>query len=415
MMEPDLHDLDPDDVRAEYDRRGLDRLSDARLIDAAAALIGRPKRDEAQSFVLHAPLELLARAALLQHVSDGVRHDARVRIVWLAATYSATGPDARVPSTDSFDDAAGALDALRSSVRAGDLERAWAAGGWLGRSLDAAPLIHLVADDVLPSLAAAAHGPIFLHHLGRAAARSPLAGALFGNLARELARHPTWTLTWMDRVSRRSGDLRGALATAPVLGVPGSSFIRPLMDQAESSGLAAEVVGASIGRDTDLHAATRILLRIATASMLLDDVDHAAYGWSHCLTIPQAVASVAVHVPEPDRALAVAATHVLGFRAAIGSAPLEEVAAGTLGTDARLPTQRPRDPEIQAVVDHAAVHPDAHLAKYTVACLDAARTDPDGAAQHLAAAVHLDRWWREQPAGPDPLLGTVEAPMRPAS
>jgi hypothetical protein len=159
----------------------------------------------------------------------------------------------------------------------------------------------------------------------------------------------------------------------------------------------------------DVRRATADLLRVATASMLLDTPEHAPYGWSHCLTIPQATASIAPLLGAPDRALAVAATHIVGFRAGLGSAPLRELARGRLSTEGTLPIAGPDTDELQAVIDHAAVHPDAHLAKYVVACLDAARTDPDAAGQHLAAAVHLDRWWISQPVTDDPVLATAPA------
>lgn len=50
---------------ATYDRLGLGAWTDAQLIAAVAAVVSRPKVAPATSFVLHAPLELLARALLL--------------------------------------------------------------------------------------------------------------------------------------------------------------------------------------------------------------------------------------------------------------------------------------------------------------------------------------------------------------
>ena len=403
-----LHGIDPAAVRHEYQDRRLGDLPDARLVEAAAAIIARPKVDAPDSFVLHAPLELLARGALLTHVSPGARLDAGLRIVWLAATYDAAGPSTDVVP-GAHHDADGAIDLLLASIAAGDLDTAGAVGAWLGRNLDATDLSRAVGDGVVASLAAAAHGAIYLHLLPRCAPRSPLAGALFGNLARELARNPAWALTWMDETDRADGDLVAALAGTPVLGRPGSDFIHPLMDQAERSGLAADIVGPAVGPDVDARRATVDLLRVATASMLLETPEYAPYGWSHCLTIPQATASIAPLLRAPDRALAVAATHIVGFRAGLGSAPLRELARGRLSTDGTLPIAGPDADELQAVIDHAAVHPDAHLAKYVVACLDAARTDPDAAGQHLAAAVHLDRWWIGQPVTDDPVLATTPA------
>jgi hypothetical protein len=47
----------------------------------------------------------------------------------------------------------------------------------------------------------------------------------------------------------------------------------------------------------------------------------------------------------------------------------------------------------------AGAHSDAHLAKYTVACGDAARRDPEAEPVYLAAATTLAAWWRR--AGTD--------------
>jgi hypothetical protein len=44
----------------------------------------------------------------------------------------------------------------------------------------------------------------------------------------------------------------------------------------------------------------------------------------------------------------------------------------------------------------AAVHADAHLAKYTMACLIAAARGPDNARLYLAAAAYLGAWWDVQ-------------------
>ena len=41
----------------------------------------------------------------------------------------------------------------------------------------------------------------------------------------------------------------------------------------------------------------------------------------------------------------------------------------------------------------AAVHHDAHLVKYTLACLDAAAADPPERRLYVAAAASLVAWW----------------------
>ncbi len=54
----------------------------------------------------------------------------------------------------------------------------------------------------------------------------------------------------------------------------------------------------------------------------------------------------------------------------------------------------------QVIVDHAATHHDAHLAKYTVAAYHAARLDPDAAHLFGAASAYLAAWWHHHDNNP---------------
>jgi hypothetical protein len=64
------------------------------------------------------------------------------------------------------------------------------------------------------------------------------------------------------------------------------------------------------------------VLRAAAWSMLLEPGDHSSYGWTHCLSLPQAVLAVAPFTRDPGRALAIAATYVVGFRTSLARRPL---------------------------------------------------------------------------------------------
>src|SRR3954452_14816911 len=78
--------------------------TDAELVASCATVIDIPKASAPDSFVLHAPLELLARALLLDYVSDGGRPLPRARLQWLAEKYEAAGPSADpVPLPTSID------------------------------------------------------------------------------------------------------------------------------------------------------------------------------------------------------------------------------------------------------------------------------------------------------------------------
>src|SRR5205814_1989880 len=119
---------------------------------------------------------------------------------------------------------------------------------------------------------------------------------------------------------------------------------------------------------------------------------------------------------DPLRAIAVAATHVVGFRAALGQATVtDRYEPEPVGVDALEALDAP--PEIAAAAVHhaspgeaesiitelatrAALHPDAHLVKYTLACFDAAHADPDHQRLFLAAAAYLHGWWAQAAAKP---------------
>lgn len=403
--------VDVADVPAAYHRVGLDRLSDHELLDAAATVLSHPRAGPPDSFVLHAPLELLARWALLPLVEPSRREAARQRIVWLAATYAQSDAPAGRVAPGAFDDLESAAARLTAAIAAGDLDDSEAAAAWLGRHADATDIARLVGDAVGPSLAAAAHAGIFLHLLPRVAPRSPLAASMLRAPARELARHPDWTIRWIDDFAAPSGpdgagaDLAGALAATPRADPPAGGSIHALVTCVDESGVAAEVVGAvteAVTSPRDVRAATRQISRVAAWSMLQDDPAKAPYGWSHCLTIPQGVAGLAACSTDPRRIVRIAATHVAAFRASLSTGPIS-------------PSTPAPAASVTSLATHAAIHPDAHLAKYTVACLEASRYDPEMASTYLAAAAHLSGWWIDHPVSDDPILDVATAGAGPVA
>jgi hypothetical protein len=195
---------------------------------------------------------------------------------------------------------------------------------------------------------------------------------------------------------------------------PGDTpFIYPVMSRVDEGGIAAEQLAAVTGAG-DIEARAHAVLRAAAWSMLLEPGDHSPYGWSHCLTMPQAVLGLA-GAADPSTALAVASTYVVGFRSALAVNPLEPVFPTE---DPRLPLREAIDagPRVAAaavwhlpdpasadvigeLVTRASVQRDAHLVKYTLACLDAAATDRAHARLYLAAAAQLSGWWAEMTNG----------------
>ena len=397
--------------------QSIDQMSDADLVSAVAATVRRPRREPADSFVLHAPLELAARAALLPRVTPDARPAARRQIAAIAPRYESFGPGVAEPKAIDFDSAEDAATRLGEAVAAGDLDDVDAVAQWLGRRTSASEIRALLADLIVPSLAAAAHGTIFLFQLPRISPRGELTVELLRPLARELARQPEWRLRrFEDRPSdgpQSAETLFAALQATPRLGVPGSDFIYPLMSQVERTGVAEALLALPTG-NVDFDAGARVILRAAALSMLQESGEHAPYGWSHCLTLPQAALGVAPWCADPTIALAVAATYVVGFRAALAHAPLDGRYAPPVPRADLVTALEDAPEEAAAAVWHApsdrmagiattlasraAVHRDAHLVKYTLACLDAAAWDRDSALLYLSAAAALHGWWAEADA-----------------
>jgi hypothetical protein len=381
-----------------------DTFSDRDLVAAVMDVLTSPPAAEADSFVLHAPLELRARAELLPSVDPARRDEARRRISDIAAEWASRTPHVPMPSERP-------TASLFDAIAGGDEDDADRALVDLAAHRTIDEFVATASDALLPHLGGAGHLAIFLAQLTGWPRASRAAIAAGRALVRDLAQHPDWAITWVDRPAPLPGgptpSFVDVLADAPSAGDPGSNFIYPTMHLVDANGMAAELLAAPAAT-IPLDDARRQLLRIAAMSMLHDDPDHAPYGWSHCLTMPQGALAVAPHTSDPRRAIAVAATYVLGFRATLSIAGVDlDWEPARVGSDRRLldaeaddavalawHTEHPRHVE-RELATYAATHQDAHLAKYTLACLHAAHDDPDGAPLYRAAAARLAIWWRD--------------------
>jgi hypothetical protein len=404
-----LEDPRPGDA---WERCALAQASDRALVEAVAEAIAPPKLTPSSSFVLHAPMELVARARLLSLAPPAARAKGRRRIAQIATRYALSGPEIG-PTRRSYADQATALTALTAAISDGDAAEADGALAWLLARSTCPALIAGMADVVIPALGAAAHAPILLAMFLRSPAMGQAYGALLRAPVRFLALQGAARLTWPSNAPLSSGtaggDLADALLSPPHVDSP-SLFIAPTMLAVEAGGFAERLLAAPT-HDLPLEDAERALLRIAAWSMLQDGPRHAPYGWTHCLTMPQGVLTLALVAKNRRAAIRVAATHVLGFRATLGTAELDPgrlprrpTGAGPAQTDAaeaasiafHAPTEGIGALRT-ALVGRAVVHGDAHLAKYTLACLDAAARDPEAAPLYLAGAAYLGAWWEDNP------------------
>ena len=167
------------------------------------------------SFTLHAPLELLARTALLSYVEDDARAASRDRLARLGHAYSEAGEEVGEPGARAYDDLAyrGRTPAGRGRRRRASTTPTRPRRGWpSGPRPSSSPLA--LADDVIPRLSAAGHGSILLYLLPAWRPRSRAAARPLRGLVRELARHPDWGLTWHRDRTRPAETEGGDLITA---------------------------------------------------------------------------------------------------------------------------------------------------------------------------------------------------------
>ena len=294
----------------------------------------------------------------------------------------------------------------------------------LGRRATPDELGRLLAEPVAASLAAAAHGSILL------------VPAAPGGAARRAHRHGP------ARPGPRAGPHTptGACAgsrtpTSPIAGTPpGRCPARRA--RARAAGQHLHPPGHEPGRgeragrracwpDVLVRATwtppRRDLARVAAWSMLQEPTDHAPYGWSHCLTMPQAVLALAGQGRRPRRDRRGGGRHPRRRASAPPSARCPSTAGGRPSarppaTSPRPSSRRPGPRRGRGVArprptsptsspswpPGPSLHHDAHLVKYTLACLDAAADDPDQRRLYLASAAYLSAWWAAQP--PDGFL-----------
>lgn len=410
-MSPTVADA-PDGID-EWSKDPLSTLSDAALVEAVAAAITPPKRDADSSFLTHAPLELAARAALLPMVSPKAREQGRRRIAAIAAQYAREGDEIDA-LTRAFDDAAAAVAALKSAIREGDVATTDAALVYLGPRASPLALRRKIAADVMPMLGAAGHLPIFLAEAPRLEARLPSVNSLLRSPMRKLVRNAQFRLTWHEKATSggvrrdQGGALFEALRAPPFVHSP-SVYIAPTMLAVEAGGYAERLL-ADVTDGLSVEAATHAILRAGALAMMQDDANHAPYGWSHALTMPQGVLSCADAVEDKAALVRIAATHALGFRATFGRTrlvdapppkPKSDAYVGVAPVEAAGAVYHASEGDWLMIrttlASRAATHRDAHLAKYTLACFDAAARDPAAARLFYAAAAYLGAWWDAHP------------------
>jgi hypothetical protein len=422
----DLTGLDPKNLVDQVRARDLDALSDAELYRAVGAIVSRPAENGMTSFVLHAPLELMARYGLLRLVKPTDRELARLQMIASGAVYGSgvqpLGPPPRVKAFPDLNAAAAELSRTFTQADAGGME---ALVLRVVEQFGTSSLVSLLTPLALPTLTGASHSHIGLWLLLRHGEPSSSSDAsLLRNAARALASSPG---DQMKSFSGMSIDAGGPLAMTPgqieqeitaklahpPRGRQSNQSVRSVIQAGEATGNADRLFGDFIRHDLDraqIDAAFRAVLRVCARSMLQDDIKQAKFGWTHCLTLPQSACGLASLNTDGKRALAATLVWITAYRSALSRRALdfewapERVKGASiheaLHTSPQVAAGRvwyagdPELPEIRlALATEASIRNDQHLVKYTRAVLDMGSFDPEYTRLYLAAAAYLCALW----------------------
>ncbi|HTG31584.1 MAG TPA: hypothetical protein VLB76_01535 [Thermoanaerobaculia bacterium] len=426
-----VRDIEPECIAQTYEDRGLDRLTDLELFQQAAEAIQTPK-SKADSFSLHAPLEILARFLLLRHVQPPSRTLARKQIAAVPAIYQTLGEDAPPPAHDlTIASDREAVECLHGAIVEGKASEAEAAALWLARNSTPQLVALQLADVFLGSFGAAIHSPIFLNFLHRAdswagRAALPLLRSFSRELALENERKMITDLAAVESgeelepslSSRVYEELVEGLLEVPQIG-RAPDGIYGLVHQAEERGLPMRYLSNawrhSFAEPATWNEGFASICQVAATAMIEEGPDHAKFGWTHCLTIPQALWALGPFFSDKSNAVRVASIIVVGFRSSIGATRLQvspDLPPSRLSFTESLhrspqesasvvlhSAEEDRPAIVAEMATQAAIRNDAHLVKYTLACCDAAVSDPGSWRLYLAGAAYLlTLWMAEQPA-----------------
>jgi hypothetical protein len=417
--------IPPDRIVESYRERKLDSLSDTELFRGAAHVISKPKV-ELSSFRVHAPLEVMARYSLLSLVSPADRELARIQMVATVAHYESRGesvspPTRKLPSMRPEE----AVAELRRALQQGDVELADALCVRLADDCGLHSLLDSLGDLCMQTLSGAAHthiGLMLMARMWNEVGPSGLSLARTG--LRALAQEPQLNLrpvTRHDTLENPEKDLELRLSKVPAIPSNKLSFgIQGMLQAAEKAGLVDQIVGDAVLSGENLEScegALRAVCRISAYSMLADSQEVAKYGWTHCLTIPQAAWALTRSLPGLSfarQAAHSATTWVIGHRASLGNGDLNlqlqfpepawelsDALARSSSAAASAAWHASADERpaiVRRLATEAAIRSDAHLVKYTGACLDAALQDSQHANLFHAAAAYLcSIWCRGEP------------------
>lgn len=358
-----------------------DASTDKELFDAACAIVAVPKKPGTgewdSSFILHAPLEMCARYFLLPLVDDDYVADARRQMRMTAKKY------------DAFANA--------------DLAHGY-------QSLEGFSVAGLDVDQWATSLLFAGHGSILLsfhnalgetnnsiHYILMNMANGIVAGGdarmewtrtvePTDDISPELLKRPQqWFVEHVGNIAHVDGPTDSIRAEVEV--VEEASVIEPLVDTIAAI--------ARFSERADFELPFQALMRVSALSMIIENEQHSRYGWTHCLTIPHAIWTLAPFSANRGRMLQASTTYVAAFRSLMSNEKMDVNFLAEYYEPDEDSVFAEHYVRITDIISQACTMEDAHLVKYVYSCFDCMKRDPQYSKLYIAAAGKLLALWQE--------------------
>ncbi len=349
--------------------------SDKELFDAASKIVVVPKVQgetfEDRSFILHAPLELCARYFLLPLVDDTHVQSARAQIRRLARRYH------------DYENAEVKIADVPFNPLTIDVNK------WSSTLLFAShPSILLALHTLLGDTNEEIHNVLARFDYDIMTSPSEqlkfvIQGIEPKELTAELVAHPEdFFIDHVGNIEQIMGE---------------TDTIKGLVCTAQNSGLLDDLISkiegiASFSSRSDFDIPFKILLRIAVLSMVIEENDHAKYGWTHCATIPHSHWALN-QIGDSGYLIKSAATFVSAFRSLMGTHKISKEDFEPYYEEDEESVFAEHYVRMTDIISRACTLEDGHLVKHVYTCFDLMKRDPQYSKLYIEASSKLLGIW----------------------
>jgi len=356
--------------------------TDKELFDAASQIVCSPKKpgdgESDSSFILHSPLEICARYFLLPLVDDehvqGARKQIRLTAMKYMAFENVDTPSARSSYPDFKAEDIDVNKWSTSLLFASHAPILLAKSNALGETNGSIDSVLWNMGNKISEIAESSDSQMaWTKEVLSAEVVSP-----------DLLKHPQhWFIQHVGNISHvdgPSGSIRGGVEA-----VESSRNILPLI----------ETIGAiaNFSDRADFEMPFKALLRVAALSMLIENGTNSKYGWTHCVTIPHAIWSLASSATRKGEMLQAATTHVATFRALMGDIKMVADQLDEYLEQDEHSIFAEHHVQMTDIISQSCILEDAHLVKYAYSCFDLMKRDPQYSKLYIAAAGKLLNIW----------------------